>query len=53
MENNHTFKVSYGKNFVCNTIARTDFEAIDKVYNKNIDQRPEIIRKLFNAKKLK
>lgn len=53
MENNHTFKVSYAGNFVCNTIARTDFEAIDKVYNQNIDQHPEIVRKYFIAKKLK
>lgn len=33
--------------------ARTDFEAIDKVYNRNIEQFPELERKLFNAKKLK
>jgi hypothetical protein len=53
MENNHTFKVSYAGNFVCNTIARTDFEAIDKVYNQNIDQHPNIVRKYFIAKKVK
>ena len=53
MENSYTFRITYGKNFVCYTTARTDFEAIDKVFNRNLDQHPDLVRKLFNAKKLK
>jgi len=53
MENNYRFRVTYDKHFVCYTTARTNFEAIDKVFNRNLDQHPDLERKLFNAKKLK
>jgi hypothetical protein len=53
MENSYTFRIAYDKNFVCYVVARTDFEAIDRVFNRNLDQHPDLERKLFNAKKLK
>jgi hypothetical protein len=53
MEDSYRFRVTYDKHFVCYITARTGFEAIDKVYNRNIDQHPDLVRKLFNAKKSK
>lgn len=53
MEDSYRFRIAYGKHFVCYITARTDFEAIDKVYNRNVEQFPNLVRKLFNAKKIK
>lgn len=52
MENSYTFKITYGKYFICTTLAHTEYEAIDKTYYKHIDKFPTIERKHFKAKKL-
>jgi hypothetical protein len=53
MENSYTFRITYDKNFVCYIVARTDFEAIDRAFNRILDQQLNLEIKLFNAKKLK
>jgi len=53
MENSYRFRITYDKHFVCYITARTDFEATDKVFNRNIEHHPDLERKLFNAKKVK
>lgn len=53
MEDNRTFRITYGNKFVCNMLARTSYEAIDRTYNKYIGEFSHLSRKKINAKKLR
>lgn len=51
MENTYVFEIYYDKKFICNCLAHTKYEAVDRMYYKLALNYPLFDRKKLKAKK--
>lgn len=52
MESQHYFQIFYANVLVLSVVAYSKYEAIDKAYQKFIEDMPKLDRKKFKAKKV-
>lgn len=50
MEQQQIFAVFYGRTFVCKIYAHSKFEAIERVYSRVVQVRPDMERQKYCAK---